>query len=679
MKSKFLIRITWLLSIAIFVFFNNGHAQLIIYQGSQQTGTSATCVARTVYSGTSIPSSLDNQVTSIKLTKGFMATLSENADGSGNSYPFMAVNNDLNIDLNSSLDNKVSFIRVLPIANTLKKGVGFQDNTVIDQLNVGWFYDWGPNDVSTATRDYALMAWGAGAAHPTNSVPNLISKTDVSHLLSFNEPDNAGQSNITVVNAVPLHKNLAATGYRLGSPAPEEGNAQTGRWLGDFMALAESSNVRVDYMAIHWYDWGSYSSTNATSPNVTSLFNRFKSYVNNIYNTYKKPIWITEFNANRNTTSATHEQFIALALPWLEAQPFVERYAYFFPPALPPTDVNGVLTPIGNAYKNFNASTLAIKNNYDGTPDTLSIEAEDATLSGITTTTACSFASGGVIVPARTGTQKVTFENVFAATATNYKLRIHYYSINTTRNISYKVNGGAANAVTLASTGSQFCYQGASANFQDVTIALAAGNNTIEFSEAPIFDRIQIIKLPPSTLPIKLTNFSAEVKDYGIKLNWQTAQEINNQYFELLKADDKNEFKVIGKVKGAVNSTSPKFYNFTDFNPIVGTNYYQLKQVDLDGKFETFNPIAVKFGLAADELNLLNTSESSVTVSISSSKATEGLISYVGLDGRILFKQQLNLNSGLNTFTIPVNKSAGQIGIVTFSSNGEQKSLKVSR
>lgn len=668
------------LTIIVFLLFNvkSTNAQLIIYAGSQQSGTSATCVARTIYSGTSIPSSLDNQITSIKLTKGFMATLAENADGSGNSYPFIAVTNDLNIDLNSSLDNKVSFIRVLPIANTLKKGVGFGDNTVINQLNVSWFYDWGPNDVSTTTRDYALMAWGANAANSTN-VTNYIAKTDVSHLLSFNEPDNAGQSNITVANAVPLHKNLEATGYRLGSPAPEEGNAQTGRWLGDFMASTSANNIRVDYVAIHWYDWGSYSSTNATSPNVTNLFNRFKSYVNNIYNTYKKPIWITEFNANRNTTSATHEQFIALALPWLEAQPFVERYAYFFPPALQPTDANGVLTPIGNAYKNFNASTLAIKNNFDGTPDTLSIEAEDATLSGITTTTACTFASGGVIVPARTGTQKVTFENVFAATATNYKLRIYYYSINTTRNISYKINGGAANAVTLASTGSQFCYQGASADFQDVTIALAAGNNTIEFSETPIFDRIQIIKLPPSTLPIKLTNFSAEVNDYGVKLNWQTAQEVNNQYFELLKADDKKEFKVIGKVNGAVNSSTSQFYNFTDFNPVTGNNYYQLKQVDLDGKSESFNPIVVKFGLAADDFKVVSTSEVDVVLSISSALAKQGIISYIGLDGRVLYKQQVSLSSGLNTFTIPVNKSAGQIGIVNFSSDGEQKTLKVSR
>jgi hypothetical protein len=104
-----------------------------------------------------------------------------------------------------------------------------------------------------------------------------------------------------------------------------------------------------------------------------------------------------------------------------------------------------------------------------------------------------------------------------------------------------------------------------------------------------------------------------------------------------------------------------------------------LKQVDLDGKSETFKPIAVKFGLATDEFKILSSSEESLTVSIASSKVIEGIISYVGLDGRLLYKQKIYVTNGLNTFPIPVNKSTGQIGIISFSTNGEQKSLKVYR
>ena len=668
-------------------FVKNSRGQLVIYQGAQQTGTSATCVVRTIYSGVSIPAGLDNQITSIKLTKGFMATLAENADGSGNSYPFIAVTSDLNIDLNTNLNDKVSFIRVLPLANTLKKGAGYKspdadptNNTVADQLNVSWLYDWGASDISTATREYSLMAWGRSAANSTN-VTNYIAKTDVTHLLSFNEPDNASQSNISVTDAVLLHKNLEATGYRLGSPAPEEQNAQTGRWLGDFMVSTQANNIRVDYVAIHWYDWGSYTQTFNTAPNANDVFTRFKNYVNNIYNIYKKPIWITEFNANRNTTSATHVNFINLALPWLEQQDFVERYAYFFPPALPPVDVNGNLTAIGTAYSNFNSSTLAIKSNQDGTPDILSLEAEDAAITGTTLPTVnnCINASGGKIVTALTGDQKIIFSNVFVASTANYKLKFYYFSKNTATGVTSKINTNSASTTALPGT-TNWCFEsGANAGTMEITVALTAGNNTIEITNAPIIDKIEIIKMPPSTLPISLTNFSADVKDYGIKLNWQTAQEINNQYFEILKSEKKNEFKSIAQVNGAIDSKTLKSYSYTDFSPTVGTNYYQLKQFDTDGKSQFFEPIAVKFGLVAEEIKLLNSSESSVTVSISSSEAKKGAISYVGLDGRLIYQKQVDLNSGLNTVTIPVNKSTGLIGIINLSLNGMQKSLKIAR
>lgn len=172
------------------------------------------------------------------------------------------------------------------------------------------------------------MSWGRTGANSSTNITNYINKPNVTHLLSFNEPDNTDQSNIPFAEAVTLHENLAQTGLRLGSPAPTESQAFV--WLKSFMAGAKEQNVKVDYVAIHWYDWGSYLNTLNTSPNANDVFNRFKSYVNNIYAIYGKPIWITEFNANRNTTSATHQAFITLALPWLEAQPFVERYAYFF-------------------------------------------------------------------------------------------------------------------------------------------------------------------------------------------------------------------------------------------------------------------------------------------------------------------------------------------------------------
>lgn len=187
------------------------------------------------------------------------------------------------------------------------------------------------------------------------------------------------------------------------------------------------------------------------------------------------------------------------------------------------------------------------------------------------------------------------------------------------------------------------------------------------------------INLDPTVLPITLTSFTGEANDFGVKLNWATSTETNNQYFEVLRASDEGKFVAVGKLNGAGNSSESKTYSFTDYTPLNGNNYYQLKQVDLDGKSTSFGPVVVKYGLSADVFNVLSTSETSVTINISSTEEKQAEIAYIGLDGRTLHKQNIMLNNGLNTVTIPVNKSTGSIGIISYRAGGEQKSLKIAR
>lgn len=341
-------------------------AQLVIYKSFNQQGASGTCAERTLFTGERIPNGLNNVAKSITLKKGFMATLAENEDGTGEGFNYMASVSDLNVNLAMVLQNKVSFIRVLPLPNTviLKKGAGTNNNDEVNSLNVSWFYDWGLLDESTSTREFAPMAWGANGASDV-SVNNIIAKNSITHLLAFNEPDNKGQSNITTTAAVPLYKNLVRTGYRMGSPATTE--AQYRVWLSEFTNFANQDKLRIDFVAVHWYDWGNWLTSLNANPDPVAVFNRFKAYVNNVYTLYQKPIWITEFNANVNRPPAVHEAFMKLALPWLDQDPRVERYAYFFGNDVP-ARVGGVLTSAGQTY-NSHASTPANPENvYDKRP-----------------------------------------------------------------------------------------------------------------------------------------------------------------------------------------------------------------------------------------------------------------------------------------------------------------------
>ena len=132
------------------------------------------------------------------------------------------------------------------------------------------------------------MTWGKGSCTNANA-KYLIERNDVDHLLSFNEPDNAGQSNIPIIDtAVQRYLIMMKTGLRLGSPVTTQDQASgAGRWLSNFMDMAQTQKARVDYIAVHWYDWGNETNSGTTdSLTAEKVFNRFVAYIQKVHTAY---------------------------------------------------------------------------------------------------------------------------------------------------------------------------------------------------------------------------------------------------------------------------------------------------------------------------------------------------------------------------------------------------------
>ncbi|WP_027418733.1 T9SS type A sorting domain-containing protein [Crocinitomix catalasitica] len=96
-------------------------------------------------------------------------------------------------------------------------------------------------------------------------------------------------------------------------------------------------------------------------------------------------------------------------------------------------------------------------------------------------------------------------------------------------------------------------------------------------------------------LPVELLSFDAEKQNDFVQLNWLTASEINNDYFDVERSNDGINYTKIAKVDGAGNSVKRLSYQVEDFNPNPGMNYYRLKQVDFDGAFEYSQVESVEF------------------------------------------------------------------------------------
>ena len=86
-------------------------------------------------------------------------------------------------------------------------------------------------------------------------------------------------------------------------------------------------------------------------------------------------------------------------------------------------------------------------------------------------------------------------------------------------------------------------------------------------------------------LPVELVEFTAEKNNERVELKWTTASETNNDYFTVERSADGERFIEIERIKGSGTISFAKNYSSIDHQPIIGMNYYQLKQTDLDGLF----------------------------------------------------------------------------------------------
>lgn len=105
-----------------------------------------------------------------------------------------------------------------------------------------------------------------------------------------------------------------------------------------------------------------------------------------------------------------------------------------------------------------------------------------------------------------------------------------------------------------------------------------------------------------TVLPIKLKSFKAVMGKGISNLSFTTASEINNAGFDIERSADGITFEKIGWVDGHGSTTEEIHYTFTDTKPLFGINYYRLRQMDYDGRFE-YSKI-VNVGYTSDDVYL---------------------------------------------------------------------------
>lgn len=194
---------------------------------------------------------------------------------------------------------------------------------------------------------------------------------------------------------------------------------------------------------------------------------------------------------------------------------------------------------------------------------------------------------------------------------------------------------------------------------------------TIEYPCAPIGSC--------TPLPIELLTFKGENVERMNKLDWITASEINNDYFNVESSNDGINFTFIKKIKGAGNSNSLNYYSTYDENAPGGVTYYRLKQVDFNGE-QSYSPV----------ISIKNQSGSSLPLLIYTDNNNNWIINYNSMDnqdvilkindmaGKIVFKHTTGIPEGFSKITIPAGHLQKGVYLVELNeSNGRVQLGKI--
>ncbi|BDS14711.1 T9SS type A sorting domain-containing protein [Aureispira anguillae] len=164
----------------------------------------------------------------------------------------------------------------------------------------------------------------------------------------------------------------------------------------------------------------------------------------------------------------------------------------------------------------------------------------------------------------------------------------------TLQSMDININGGAL-STSVSRNGTAFAWVNESFSF-----TATATTHTITFdgtstSTCGLIINDVSLASAPNTLPIIVERFEVAIVNQTAQINWSTVTEINNAFFALEHSTNGLDWNLLDKVDGAGNSSLELDYALTHFNPVVGYNYYRLKQVDFDGKFTYSNVIVAEF------------------------------------------------------------------------------------
>lgn len=186
-----------------------------------------------------------------------------------------------------------------------------------------------------------------------------------------------------------------------------------------------------------------------------------------------------------------------------------------------------------------------------------------------------------------------------------------------------------------------------------------AGSYTVEVTNGPgCAGASNAVTLNVNPVPVSWLGFTAQKKSGDeVSLNWKTASENNNHYFEVQRSGNMKEWSGIAIVQGKGNSSTVNAYAITD--DVAGLKnvpviYYRIRQVDYDAQHSFSHIAAVNNQRTAFSLYLQPNPYSSDACIVLVNNYNRGEVNIVitDLNGKVLSARNRLIEAGDTTIEL---------------------------
>ncbi len=204
-------------------------------------------------------------------------------------------------------------------------------------MNIGWYYNWGTKSFKETGAvntkfydvDFVPMFWGDPSEAYSDAFDRFKSQ-GYKYVLGYNEPDLVWESNFKYDVAVRRWRNdfMPNRGNMLlGSPAVSVFPQWSDWWNNYWTGMPVDHKQTTNFIAVHNYQ--QYYNDKSTAL-------QYLEQIDECYNKYKKPMWITEFavwkfDKNDKSGCAKTQEFLKIVLKGLNERSYVQRYSWFSP------------------------------------------------------------------------------------------------------------------------------------------------------------------------------------------------------------------------------------------------------------------------------------------------------------------------------------------------------------